>query len=105
MSKPSTSADAAAGDLMGVLLHNAEIMRDDSSSQSPSPCQVECHAQQKAILQCVESIRKSREEEGEMAVVVSSKEASLSLSCLSPAVAAWTSCCATANERGAVSGD
>eukprot|EP00566_Odontella_aurita_P024087 CAMPEP_0113541820 /NCGR_PEP_ID=MMETSP0015_2-20120614/9256_1 /TAXON_ID=2838 /ORGANISM="Odontella" /LENGTH=107 /DNA_ID=CAMNT_0000441793 /DNA_START=99 /DNA_END=422 /DNA_ORIENTATION=- /assembly_acc=CAM_ASM_000160 len=100
-SAPSNQADDPGTDLMEALVRNAELVQvgGPSPSPSPSPCEVQCRAQQDAIVRCVETIRKSREQDSDGSP---GPPASLPVECLSPAVSAWTSCCADANENGVV---
>lgn len=63
---------------------------DSSSSPSPSLCEIECHLQQTALVECMNSIR--QEEEVSNHVVVHN-------TCLSSTVAAWTECCSRANMK------
>jgi hypothetical protein len=69
------------GDLRSTLMENGKYV--ESSSVSPSPCALQCQAQQQSIVDCVDRIRESPDDDNK--------------ACLAPAVGAWTRCCADAN--------
>jgi hypothetical protein len=68
------------GDLLSTQMENGKLV--EASSASPSPCALHCQAQQQSIVDCVDRIRESHDDDK---------------ACLVPAVGAWTRCCADAN--------
>mmetsp|Transcript_24094 Transcript_24094/g.37184 ORF Transcript_24094/g.37184 Transcript_24094/m.37184 type:complete len:87 (+) Transcript_24094:110-370(+) len=70
------------GDFMSTLIANGQIIGASSAeSEGPSPCQLNCEAEQTELKACLDRIRSTQDN-----------------SCLSNCVAAWTKCCSEANE-------
>lgn len=71
--------------MIETLVENAKYIQQDELN-GPSACEIECKDQQAALVACMETIRSNPEE-------------SAPKTCLAPVVAAWTECCAKANEE------
>ncbi|VEU42718.1 unnamed protein product [Pseudo-nitzschia multistriata] len=77
-----------------------------AAGNEPSACEKECSKQQDALTACMNAIRDAREvvASGAGAGETNDDDGDVSrvdTSCLAPAVASWTECCALAN-NGAV---
>lgn len=77
-----------------TLVENAKYMpqnndNDNDSSESGSACESKCQTQQAGIVSCMSSIRDAREK---------GNDSNDTNACLAPSVAAWTECCARAND-------
>jgi hypothetical protein len=73
--------------MTSLLVDNAKFVAkgaegDDDGSPSPTPCQLQCIPQQEILVKCVNNIRDNNDGDK---------------SCLTPALSAWTTCCAAAN--------
>jgi len=64
--------------------------KDDNSK--PSACEIQCVSQQEVLVACMTSIREHNEKD-------SNTVENMKNTCLAPAIASWTDCCAKANEQ------
>lgn len=71
-------------DLLTMIKQRVDYMDAPNPDGSPSPCALQCVAQQQAIADCVNQIRDDPDN-------AKTKE------CLKPACDAWVTCCTEAN--------
>lgn len=81
MSKESTSQLAVE---MKKLKKDVDIFDLPNSDGTPSPCALQCMAQQQALVDCVNEIKDSPDD-GKVK------------QCLEPSAEAWITCCSEAN--------
>lgn len=71
--------------MIETLVENAKYIQQDEVT-GPSACEIKCKDEQAALVSCMDSIRSHPDE-------------SAPKTCLAPVVAAWTECCAKANDE------
>jgi hypothetical protein len=71
--------------MIETLVENAKYIQQEEGT-GPSACEIKCKDEQAALVTCMESIRSNPDESGPK-------------TCLAPVVAAWTECCAKANDE------
>lgn len=78
--------------LIETLIENSKYISSNEVNE-PSACETRCQTQQAALVSCMESIRQQQHHNNEESPAGERNK------CLSPAVAAWTECCANANNE------
>ena len=80
--------------LTETLIENAKYIPnvdEGDTRKEPSACEIECQAQQSALVACMEVIRDQNQDQP--------SQSSGNSHCLAPSVAAWTECCTKANNK------
>lgn len=92
------SSTSSTSVMMETLVENAKYMpsQQQKGDAQPSACELKCQTQQAALVSCMKSIRQSQSQSQpslEGSVDTNAK------ACLAPSIAAWTDCCAKANNH------
>ena len=80
--------------LTETLIENAKYIPtvdEGGTKKEPNSCEIECQAQQSALVACMKTIGNQNEE--------SPNQTSVNTQCLAPSVAAWTECCTHVNNK------